>query len=114
MITTAFVMAVLTTGAFFILFYKLPVWLRRALSKRYILLDIILCTLVFSWLGFALIGILAAAFISLFVSAYLLWYKKTIPQKPVKKIKTRCRKLHINLAARCYNWWQQGRAHVPV
>jgi hypothetical protein len=111
MITTAFVMAVLVTAGFVVLFYKLPVWLRRILSRRYIILDIILCILIFWTLGFALIGIMAAGFISLFVSAYLLWYKKTAPKVPIKvKTKTYTCKSHTHWAARCYNWWKQRRA----
>jgi len=101
MITTAFVMAVLTTAGFLILFYKLPVWLRKFLSKRYLLLDIILCALVFGSLGFALIGIMAAGFISLFVSIYLWWFKKTTQKDPPKPKHT-C-KSHIHWAARLYN-----------
>lgn len=76
MIETAFVMAVLTTAAFAILFIKLPKKVRDFLSRRYLLLDVVLCFVTFQALGFALIGVLAAGFISVFVSAYLWWYKK--------------------------------------
>jgi hypothetical protein len=109
MITTALVLAILTTAAFMILFYKLPPRVRRFLSRRYILLDILLCWAVFSALGFALIGVMAAGFISLFVSAYLLWYKKRaeIEVPPQKRPHIPPRKYPIRWAARCHNWWRQ-------
>ncbi len=114
MITMALVVAGVTLAGFMILFYKLPVWLRRFLSKRYIILDILLCMLAFWVLSFTLVGIMAAAFISLAVSAYLLWYKKTAPT-PKRPIIDRPRKsyncrTHVHLAARCYSWWKQRRA----
>ena len=106
MITTAFTMAILMVAAFMILFYKLPLWLRRFLSKRYILLDILLCAMVFWALGFALIGLMAAGFISIFVSAYLLWYKKKIPQAQGKVYSC---KRHIHWIARGYSWWKRKK-----
>jgi hypothetical protein len=109
MIMTAFIMALLILAAFMILFYKLPPWLRKFLSKRYILLDILLCAMVFWTLGFALIGLMSAGFISVFVSAYLLWYKKKVPYTPRT---TRTRKSHVYWLARVYNWWKRRRAHV--
>lgn len=85
MISTALFLAVLVTAGFVILFYKLPVSIRRFLSGWYILLDVIICWIVFTTMGFALIGLMAAGFISLFVSIYLYFYKYHSPKPKPKK-----------------------------
>ena len=71
MIMTAFILAVFITVGFGILFAKLPNWIKKFLSKRYILLDIFLCWAVFSSLGFAVVGVMCAAMVSVFVSGWL-------------------------------------------
>jgi len=108
MLLTAFILAILVTIGFVILFYKLPVWLRSFLSRRYILLDIIIAWIVFTTMGFAIVGIAAAGFIALFVSGYLYWYKSyKATQKdtyqPQKKPHT---KRHIYYTAKLYNWYK--------
>jgi NADH:ubiquinone oxidoreductase subunit 5 (subunit L)/multisubunit Na+/H+ antiporter MnhA subunit len=110
MIWTAFVVAMLVLAGFVIIFYKLPAGLRRFLSKRYILTDILLCALAFWALSFTLIGIIAAAFISVIVSLYLLHFKKTASKRPIKdRPRPYSCKPHVHWAARCYNWLR-GRA----
>jgi hypothetical protein len=106
MIVTALVVAGIVLAGFVIIFYKLPEGLRRFLSKRYILLDILLCAVAFWALSFTLIGIMAAGFISIAVSIYLLWFKKSSCKKrPIKdKLKTYGCKPAVHWTARCYNW----------
>jgi hypothetical protein len=71
MIITALVLAGFITAGFAILYAKLPKPIKKFLARRYILLDIILCWAVFSALGFAIIGVMTAAMVSLFVSGWL-------------------------------------------
>lgn len=71
MFTTALVLAIVVLTGFIILFKKLPPWLQNFLSKRYLLLDILVAFVAFWALGYAMIGMLAAGFICLFVSGYL-------------------------------------------
>lgn len=111
MIGTAFVVAMLVLAGFVIIFYKLPVWFRRFLSRRYILLDILLCILAFWVLSFTLMGIIAAGFISVIVSLYLLYCKKTIPKERVKPKTSYTCKPSVHWAARTYNWWKRRRAY---
>lgn len=76
MIGNAFVMAIFIAIGFGILFAKLPNWIKRFLSKRYILLDVFLCWAVFSALGFAMVGMMTAAMVSVFVSGWLYYRNK--------------------------------------
>ena len=71
MIGTAAVMAIFISVGFGILFSKLPRWIKNFLSRRYILLDIVLCWAVFSALGFAMVGMMTAAMVSVIVSGWL-------------------------------------------
>jgi len=106
-ISIALVMSILVVAAFLVLLYKLPVRIRRFLSRRYISLDIILCLMIFWALGFTIIGIIAAAFISLFVSVYLLWYKISGEKRDERIIKDRAAKRHagrlVIITAKIYN-----------
>jgi len=105
MISTAFVVALLVLAGFIVLFYKLPEKLREFLSRRYLLLDVLICIVAFWALSFTLIGIVAAGFISLFVSLYLLWYKKSTPKNTLmsKQHTTRSCPVHIRTTAWFYN-----------
>ena len=103
MITTALFLAVLVTVGFAILFYKLPNGLRKFLAGNYILLDIFLCWVVFTAFGFAMVGIMAAGFIALFVSIYLFLYKKGILDKEPPKPKKTLRQKTVYSMAFLYN-----------
>jgi hypothetical protein len=80
-ITTAFMLAVLVTASFAILYLKLPAWIKNFLDGRYVLLDILIGWAAFSSLGFAMVGYVAAGFICLITSAYLYWLKKKRDEK---------------------------------
>jgi len=76
LIVTAFVLAVLLTIGFAILYAKLPKPVKNFIRRRYIIADIILCWSIFAMLGFAMIGIMTAAMVSIFVSGWLWWEKE--------------------------------------
>ncbi len=84
MLTTALVLSILITWGFGILYVKLPKPIKKFLAKRYILLDIFLAWVTFSILGFAMIGIVTAAIVSLFVSGWLYFEKQKLEKTKEK------------------------------
>lgn len=86
MLTVAFVLAILYTAAYAILFQKLPLPLRAWLSRRYVLLDIFLSMTVLTVLSFTLTGVLAGAMVALFVSVYLWWYKRFKAEDDIQEL----------------------------
>ena len=107
MIETAFVMAIVTVVAFGLEFQKLPKWLRGWLSRRHILLDIFVSWSVFAIMGFTIIGIMAAGFISLFITVWLYWYKATHKEELTRTKQSSERPFIRHYTARIYNLFRR-------
>lgn len=109
MLTIAFVLAILYTAAYAILFQKLPLRIRAWLFRRDVLLDIVLSISVLTALSFTLTGIIAAALVALFVSAYLWWYKtfqRDKDNEQIAQLKKTQTPLLVRLGARVYNFFR--------
>ena len=72
MISEAIFLSLMLVIGFVLMYKKFPRWLKRLISKHYIITDAILCWSTFSILGYAMVGIMTAAIVSLLVSLWLI------------------------------------------
>jgi len=71
MISTAFALALLTTGGFLIIYQKFPPGLKRFIQKHPLLSDMVALLLIYVLLGGTLTALIAASICGLFVSMLL-------------------------------------------
>jgi len=71
MIETGFSLAVLTAGGFYLLYRKLPVWMRDFMQKHVLLTDLTACFLTYALFGGTIVALFAAAWVGLMVSTVL-------------------------------------------
>jgi hypothetical protein len=98
MLTTGFALAVITSTGFYVIYTKLPSWIKGWMLKHSLITDVVACVFTYALFGGTVTALFAAAFVGLFVSMLLALLNNQITAEAIENLGERFKALQAKFA----------------